>query len=199
MATTGQLYALGVNMGLASVQAAVATGKSSVEGIVSTLSLAASALYTAIAEETTVNKSLQPPLLDLSGIQQFANVDLIKSATAWDPGDLATFVNRCYNDVVAVRTGITATLAQDPSRASLVHAYDLGVNIAIAEADAASGATTQEVLANLTAAKPDALALQLDSAGLDQCVTLLTDGTVRMADLYTKILAVRSAFQASLP
>lgn len=184
MATTGQLYSLGVHMGLASVQAAVAMGRKDSDDIGDPVNLAMSALNAAVVEENAINASLQPPLLE---VMPYPRSDAFEN------------LPRFYNNVVAFRTGITATLAKDSARASLVHAYDLGVNIAMAEAGATAGATTQQVLASLTAAKPDALALQLDTAGLDQCVVLLTDGTVEMSDLYTKILGVRSAFQALLP
>src|SRR5262249_43243093 len=59
-------------------------------------------------------------LLDLSGYR--------RPAGQLEDTDFLSY----YNNVVAFRTGITATLAKDPARASLVHAYDLGVNIAMA-------------------------------------------------------------------
>lgn len=196
--TNGQLYALGVNIGGASVQVSVAMNeKSDANKIAKAREIALSALNHCIDQVSAINAKSQSPLLDLAGLKNLVSSQTngVNQADVQSPLTVAF-----YNTLVAQRSAITATLAQDPSRSMLVHSFTLGVNIAIAEAQATVGqAARQVVLQSLTLAEPDAQALQLNTGALDECIALAGDGTTPMPDLYTKIVAVRAGFQGSLP
>jgi len=155
--TNGQLYALGVNMGFASVQASVTMNeKSDANKIAKAREVALLALSQCIDQVSAINAKSQPPLLDLAGLKNLFSSQ-INGANQTDVQSPLTA--SFYNALVAQRSAMTATLAQDPSRSMLAHSFTLGVNIAIAEAQATVGqAARQIVLHSLKQAEPDAWA-----------------------------------------
>lgn len=117
-----------------------------------------------------------------------------------DPADAKDFVEvhrAIYNSIVAARDSYTAQLAK-AGRSDLVHAYVLGVNLAIAEGQATAGETARQIVySSLINAKPEAQALALDLSPLEEC-TSLANTTTPMTEVYAKILSLRSVYQSSL-
>ncbi len=113
------------------------------------------------------------------------------------------FVNRAnpelYDTIVAMRSAMTATPTKaNRGAVAFVNAFDLGVNMAIAEAQSTGGPEARLVVVEaLAEARTNARSLQLDLAPLEECIQLAR-GSTPLPDLHTRILSVRTAFQTLL-
>ncbi len=198
--TNQQLYILGVHMGLASFQASVAVGEKSNTSIISNARYFTDiAMKDGIAMINQINTTANyhPLFLEIEGLQ-----NLYKKHSQWsfdnDAESYHTAVQQEYNGIVAVREGYTAQLSKYTGLSNLVHAYVMGVNIAIAEGQATAGeAARQIVYASLVNAKAEAQALHLDLGPLNECINLI-NATTPIAEIYTKIVSTRSTYQSSL-
>lgn len=198
--TNKQLYLLGVHMGLASFQASVAFGEKNNVSIISNARyFAGIAMKDGIGMINQINTTANyhPPFLEIEGLQ-----NLYKKRSQWSFGNDAESyrfaVLEEYNGIVSLREGYTAQLSKYTGLSNLVHAYTMGVNIAIAEGQATVGeAARQIVYASLVNAKAEAQALNLDLGPLNECINLI-NATTPIAEIYTKIVSMRSTYQSSL-
>ena len=188
--STGQLYALGFNMGLASFQASVVAGTTDPNMGWSALDEVSRALFTAEKLARDMNSSSFP-----SGELDH----WLKYALQWHNfrPEFREAYQTLYNTIVSARDGYTAQLAKS-GRSDLVHAYVLGVNIGIAEGQATVGdAARQIVYSSLINARLEAQALGLDLNPLNECI-YLANTTTPMREVYAKIVSLRSIYQSSL-
>jgi hypothetical protein len=192
--SSGQLYALGFNMGLASFQASVVTGGSNdFDFVQQAWWSAGQALGSAVKVRDEINSSRA--LLTDTGLEKFPGMFL--NVRSDDIGYYKEAGKDLYSRIVAIREGYTAQLAKNGMN-NLLHAYVLGVNIGIAEGQATAGeAARQIVYSSLINAKSEAQALDLDLNPLNECISL-ANTTTPMAEVYQKIVSLRSVYQSSL-
>jgi len=193
----GVAYALGLNMGFASFHASVALGETEKPGgrigrMGGSFNLSNGALKDALKHASSINES--GIVLDLEKLKYYSTFTLSWEFDS-DPSIFKSTILPFYNDVVSIRESFTAVLAR--SSENLTNAYTLGVNIAIAEGQATVGeAARQVVYICLTNAKTYAQSLNLNLTTLNECI-LLAGGTTPMADIYAKIVSLRSSYQSS--
>jgi hypothetical protein len=187
-------------MGLASFQASVALGeKTNVNKISTARYYAGIAIKDGIDMINQINTTAnyQHLFLDIESLQS-----LYKKHKEWSFGDNAESYNAAvqeeYNGIVSLREGYTAQLSKYSGMSNLVHAYTIGVNIAIAEGQATAGeAARQIVYACLVNAKSEAQILNLDVGPLNECINLI-NATTPIAEIYSRIVSMRSTYQSTL-
>jgi hypothetical protein len=197
-------------MGLASAQASFALAERSyTDRMTATRGLAISAIGTAIRQIDAINTRLVPPLdgatlKSLHAKQATAVLRHREGPTGptvgYSENEFVGSLNpNLYDTIVAVRSSITAKLTQaNRGGTRLVNAFNLGVNMAIAEAQATGGSGAKRVvIAALSEARTNASALTLNLAALDECIDV-ANTTTPLRDVHTRILAVRSTYQTLL-
>ena len=98
--------------------------------------------------------------------------------------------------VVNLRGGYSATLARGP--ADLANAYNLGVNIGIAEIQASVGEPARQiVIASLSNARGQVSALGLNAQPLEDAFNLAISNA-SMTVVHERVLSARTTYQSSL-
>jgi len=195
--TKGQLYALGVQMGLASYQASVANSATTdIQLVKSARALASFSLRQAVSTANDINAAAKAFVVEDNDIRgMIGEYEINNPDDEW----LRANVSREYQDIIVIRERITAHLAQSPSWSALVHGYVLGVNMGIAEGHASGGdAFRSRVATSLGNARNEAQALGLDLTALNTLISL-NASTAATKEVYQQISSVRSTFQSSLP
>lgn len=185
----GEVFALGVNFGIASFFASVVVGSQSEGNEAQSRSIRYAIADVGIGA-SGINRATDAPakLLDdgaLDGLRHDYYDWAVKNVGS--PVDL-------YAQLIALRDGFTAKFAK--LSAPLTHAYVLGVNLGIASGQATREDARQVVYASLVNAKAAAQALNLDVGPLDVCIALAS-GSTPMEEIYIKIVSIRSTFQSS--
>ena len=201
--SNGQLYTLGVQMGLACTQASIAISTESNRGSIDgpAFKLAMEALKGALITTKAINTAYNGPtlFLDFHPLAGLVNSSSNNTQPKIDISLNKKILENFYSRTLSVRNSYTKELAELHKDAiSQLHAYLLGVNLAIAEAQASVGeAARQIVSASLAVAKNEAQVLSLDTSRLDECIALLK-GTTAIQTVYTKISAIRVSYQSGL-
>jgi hypothetical protein len=199
MARTGQLFGLGLNMGMAEVQTAIAMGeKSNLDRMLAALNAAAGSLALAANGESAINQTPPSPGLDVNGLYLFTKsvedfVTRVQGTLKAKASDYTSDTTAFYNNLVSLRTAIAGTLAKTPGDASLNNAFNLGLDLGMAEASASAGAD------------PDTTELYLSHAqsfikplGLPMAPWFTAEDDVELPTLYTDLVALRTQYQTAL-
>ncbi len=197
--TTKQLYILGVHMGLASFHASVAVGeKNNLEAMKQAIYVSGTSVKDALSMVRQINSvASYHPFLEVDALQNLYQA-YFSSIDQNDIEYARVVVKNDYSGIIALREGYTAQLSKYNGMSNQVHAYVMGINIAIAEGQATVGeAARQIVYASLVNAKTEAQALNLDLGPLNECISLI-NATTPIAEIYTKIVSMRSTYQSSL-
>lgn len=202
-----EAYALGISMGFASYQISVAVQADKIKKDWA-IGMALDSLANAKQFVSSINSAKN--ILDTEALDD-TSIKALKANDNWP-----TFILRKYNEILAIRENYTAVLSKNS--ANLTNAYVLGVNIAIAEGHAqaltnayvlganhaiaeghAQGGEVgrQTISISLNIAKSKAESLSLDLTLLNECITL-TNGTAPMSEIYSKLISLRSTYQALL-
>jgi hypothetical protein len=193
--STKQLYAVGVNMGQASFYASVAQDENNYDHMLSVRDLALESLKNAVTFIDTINNA-SPFLLDIDALKSLIENQTVSSNNKSYYNNILN--PQLHDRIITLIDGFLEKLTQDPNMSDYEHAYTLGVQIAIAEEQAAAGeAARQIVYISLNSAKSAAQELDLDITPLNECL-ILSSGTAPMKDVYTKIVSLRSTYQSSL-
>jgi hypothetical protein len=187
-------YALGVSMGFASYQLQVLAIKHG-DGLV--YRDAAASASGAITFIRSINEAKDAPanMLDPAILSNVVGVS--RSSVSFPTEEqFVDYIKSQYDQLVAVRTSYSATL----SRVSpdLANAYNLGVNLAIAEGQTTAGEPARQIVyASLVNARSAAQALKLDMSELNVCIEL-AGGKTSLEELRNRISSVRTTYQSLL-
>jgi hypothetical protein len=187
-------YGLGVSMGFASFQLQVAATKhvNDQDAYLQAVGSAAGALKFV----RSINEAKDAPanMLDPNVLDSYVKVS--NNVAQQSDENYVYIVKRQYEELVAVRSSYAATL----SRVSpdLANAYNLGVNLAIAEGQTTAGEPARQIVyASLVNARGAAQALKLDMSELNVCIEL-AGGKTSLEELRNKISSVRTSYQSLL-
>jgi hypothetical protein len=173
-----QGFALGIHLGLASVQLSVNECDAT--------KLALSDLREALSLEQRLNAGgYRASFIQLEQLLDRA------------PGDCGA---PALSDVEAHRTGLSAEFGRSSKLLPML--YDLGVQLGIAEGQASRGEPARQVVSltlrnAVTTAEPILGAQHAAVVGLQDCVKL-ADGTTPLSEVQSKLVAVRATIQAEL-
>lgn len=197
--STKQIYAAGVNMGLASFQASIALEeKDNYAHMIAARKLALQFLNNAFTFITCIDTAAgySSPLLDTNTLKSLIEKQSVVSTS-----------NNYYNSILnpELFEGIirlideyTEKLTENADWSHYLHAYTLGVQMAIAEEQAAIGEPARQIVyISLNTAKVAAQELDLDLTKLNECL-ILSSGTASMEDIYSRIVSLRNIYQSSL-
>jgi len=139
-----------------------------------------------------------------SGAAHDLYVNALRQARAlsasWEEEPLSTLSDCSDGDAVdAARSAIAVLIGKSyPTDPAYQHAYNLGVNLAIAEAQTTAGEPARQIVyISLSNAKPDADALKLDITTLVECISL-AEGQSPLQEVHSKLVTLRSVYKASL-
>jgi hypothetical protein len=189
-----QLYALGVEIGFASVHSVAAASTSDIDKIHAMDKLTVTDILALEPLATSIAQNGGPQLAPIDSAQLLAQ-------NAFTLPDLKRMLGVVSNSIVSARDGMTATLSKNSPAAT--NAYLLGVNMGIAEAQATVGEPARTIVfQSLINVRNAALALGLATTPIDQCLyfegaaaTPAATAHLAMPELYTQILSARSTYQ----
>ncbi len=122
---------------------------------------------------------------------------LARSPDHWEANEnYVNYVKGMNDDIVALRTSYSVKLSR--ASADLANAYNLGVNLAIAEGQTTAGEPARQIVyASLINARTAAQALKLDMSELNVCIEL-TNGRTPLEEVRNRIQSVRTTYQSLL-
>ena len=197
-------YALGVQMGFSSFWASKAAGEQ--HSNVNRTSFLHSALQSLGSARDMVPVINAPygayPVLKGDEINQCYDFGANLWSRCDDENNCKKGCQDCFNRINGIRDSYTAQFASlTPDHSYFGHAYLMGVNIAIAEAQATVGDDARViVLSALNNAKSALVEFNkqrpaIDIRPLDESI-LFASGTTPMTEVYSKILSLRTTYQS---
>ena len=199
----GQLYALGVNMGILSYQLTAIQNANDLPYAKAAWAAMLSSCQSAVDAKKQVDAAAGGLFLP-DGLAELCNT--ASKITHDDTVDsFKTDISTGIADVTKIRSDYSVQLAKG-SKPDLAQAYALGVNIGIAEGQTTSGRDDARSIISdtLENAKGQAQALGLDLGSLNtlqsQSLPRKPDGTFKVSldDLHNEAVALRASYQTLL-
>ncbi len=189
-----EAYALGVSLGFASFQMQVASNQKVGNHPGYWEALGSLSRAVDFARSISAAKDAPANLPDptrLDGMVKSGRNTLEQT----DENQLSTARSQ-YEEIVAFRSSYAAILSK--TSADLTNAYNLGVNLAIAETQTTAGEPARTIVyQSLTNARTAAQALKLDLAELNVCIEM-AGGNTSLEETRKRISSVRTTYQSLL-